>query len=161
MNLNLKIHCRESQIFARSAPPPSTCKTINYLSSFVLRICKDTKVFIKLLNGYHTCNYCKNSRIKRKSDSVGPPEITNNTIFLYWRKPWYGPSSPEYSTSITCTMHSRSRHKCMLQWRIQNSTWGGSRGPKGRVGRVREGCPLPLVGVRGENFEKMMQNGAV
>ena len=29
---------------------------------------------------------------------------------------------------------------------------------------MREGCPLPLVGVRGpprENFEIMMQNGAI
>ena len=42
---------------------------------------------------------------------------------------------------------------------------GVSRGPKGRVGRVREGRPLPLVGVRGglprENFEKMVLNGAI
>ena len=42
---------------------------------------------------------------------------------------------------------------------------GGSRGPKGRVWRVREGRPLPLVGVRGASPEKilkkMMQNGAI
>ena len=42
---------------------------------------------------------------------------------------------------------------------------GVSRGPKGRVGRVREGCTLLLVGVWGaspgprENFEKMVQSG--
>ena len=42
---------------------------------------------------------------------------------------------------------------------------GGSRGPKGRVGRVGEGCPLPLVGVRGppprKFLKKMMQNDAI
>ena len=41
---------------------------------------------------------------------------------------------------------------------------GGSRGPKGRVGRLREGCPLPLVGVGGlpeKILKKMMQNGAI
>ena len=42
---------------------------------------------------------------------------------------------------------------------------GVSRGPKGRVGRVREGCPLALVGVRGASPEKilkkMTQNGAI
>ena len=34
---------------------------------------------------------------------------------------------------------------------------GFSRGPKGRVGRVREGCPLPLVGVRGASPEKILK----
>ena len=37
---------------------------------------------------------------------------------------------------------------------------GVSRGPKGRVRRVREGCPLPFDGGAGglprENFEKMV-----
>ena len=42
---------------------------------------------------------------------------------------------------------------------------GGSRGPKGRVGRVREGVSPPVGGGSGglprENFEKMVQNGAI
>ena len=40
---------------------------------------------------------------------------------------------------------------------------GGSRGPKGRVGRVREGFPVGggSGGLPRENFEKMIQNGAI
>ena len=41
--------------------------------------------------------------------------------------------------------------------RTQPGGGGVSRGPKGRVGRVREGCPLPLVGVRGASPEKILK----
>ena len=54
-------------------------------------------------------------------------------------------------------MHDeQSLHKAVADPE-RNLGGGGSRGPKGRVGRVREGFPLPLVGVRGTSPEKFLK----
>ena len=71
-------------------------------------------------------------------------------IWFLWRNMVRCSSLPDFKFDLL------PGTKVIQQWRIQKSTWGGfSRGPKGRVGRVREGCPLRLVGVRGASPKKI------
>ena len=66
---------------------------------------------------------------------------------------------------MTLTQCHISKAKVTHQWRIQNSTWGVFSRPEGPSGKGTGGVSPPVGGGSGglprENFEKIMQNGAI